>query len=292
MGTAGRGSSKVRDFPAEERPKEGTTAPDISVVIPVNAQGDLENVEHLLSDIESYEGRLSVETILVVNNFPPGRVPPRVDQLRERAVVLAIPDVRKFGEAVAFSGRVHGMRIAQADYVIVTDADCRLRSATAFIDWYYEQLSTWACAAYTHVVFQDYEPVPSVRFKLALSHAARWVKRVILRIPVTRGASYGVRRKEMLELYEAGVLADEMNVGPAFKRIVGPVAYGSSKELQVLTSGRMFRPGWMTAVPYFLYRLRYNLRVLPVRPGVAHVTGRENDPVRRYRNNRPIRDDR
>jgi hypothetical protein len=99
-----------------------------------------------------------------------------------------------------------------------------------------------------------------------------------------------MRREELLRLYDAGMLADEMNVGPAFKRLVGPVAYGSKKELEVLTSGRMFKRGWWRAVPYFIYRLRYNLRVLPVRPGVAHVTGRENDPVRRYRNNRPIRD--
>ena len=290
MRATGRGSA-AEEVPNEERAEAGAT-PDISVVIPVNAQGDLENVEHLLSDIASYQGRLSVETILVVNNFPPGEVPPQVERLRERAVVLTIPNVRKFGEAVAFSGRMQGMRIARAPYVVVTDADCRLRSSTAFIDWYYEQLSTWAHAAYTHVVFLDPHPAPSVRFKLGLSYLARWVKRVILRIPITRGASYGVRRDEMQELYAAGVLADEMNVGPAFKRLVGPVAYGSGKELQVLTSARMFRPGWVSAVPYFLYRLRYNLRVLPVRPGVAHVTGRENDPVRRYRNNRPVRDER
>ncbi len=270
----------------------GTSMPDISIVIPVNAQGDLENIEHLLSDFERYDGQLSVETILVVNNFPPGQVPPQVGKLRKRATVLAIPDVRKFGEAVAFSGRVHGMRVARSRYVIVTDADCRVRNPTAFIDWYHRQLSTRAHAAYTHVAFQDFDPVLSVRFHIGLSHALRWVKREIFRIPVTRGASYGARREELLELYDAGVLADEMNVGPAFKRLRGPVAYGSKKELEVLTSGRMFRRGWSRAISYNLYRLRYNLRVLPVRPGVARVTGRENDPVRRYRNNRPIRDER
>jgi glycosyltransferase involved in cell wall biosynthesis len=268
-----------------------TSMPDISIVVPVNAQGDLENIEHLLSDFERYDGPLSVETILVVNNYPPDQVPPQVRELRKRATVLAIPSVRKFGEAVAFSGRVQGMRVARSRYVVVTDADCRIPNPTAFIDWYHEQLSTRAHAAYTHVEFQDYDPALSVRFHIWLSHALRWIKREILRIPVTRGASYGMRREELLKLYDAGVLADEMNVGPAFKRLVGPVAYGGGKELEVLTSGRMFKRGWWRAVPYFVYRLRYNLRVLPVRPGVAGVTGRENDPVRRYRNNRPIRDE-
>jgi hypothetical protein len=284
--------SAVRDSSLEaERSTPTTSTPDVAIVIPVNAQGDLENIEYLLSDFERYDGSLSVETILVVNNYPPGQVPPEVEKLRERAVVLAMPSVRKFGEAVAFSGRVHGIRIARARYVIVTDADCRVRNPTAFIDWYHKQLSTRAHAAYTHVAFQDFDPALSVRFHIGLSHALRWIKREILRIPVTRGASYGVRRDELLELYDQGLLADEMNVGPAFKRLMGPVAYGSKKELEVLTSGRMFRRGWWRAVTYNLYRLRYNLRVLPVRPGVARVTGREKDPVRRYRNNRPIRED-
>jgi len=289
MRTAARGSS-AEDVSVERPAEIGTAEPDISIVIPVNAQGDLENVEPLLSDFARYDGRLAVETILVVNNYPPDR-PPDVANLRKRATVLTIPNVRKFGEAVAFSGRVQGMRVARSRYVIVTDADCRIRNPTAFIDWYHEQLSTWAHAAYTHVAFQDYDPSPSVRFHIAVSHAFRWVKREILRIPVTRGASYGARREELLELYDAGVLADEMNVGPAFKRLVGPVAFGANKKLHVLTSGRMLLRGWWRAIPYNLYRLRYNLRVLPVRPGVARLTGRENDPVRRYRGNRPIRGD-
>jgi hypothetical protein len=291
MRTAARGSS-AEDVSVETPALTMSGGvPDIAIVIPVNAQGDLENIEHLLSDLSGYDGRLSVETILVVNNYPPDR-PPNVEKLRRRATVLSIPNVRKFGEAVAFSGRVQGMRVARSRSVIVTDADCRIPNPTAFIDWYHEQLSTWAHAAYTHVAFQDYDPALSVRFHIAVSHAMRWVKREIFRIPVTRGASYGARREELLALYDAGVLADEMNVGPAFKRLVGPVAFGSRKELHVLTSGRMIKRGWWHVIPYNLYRLRYNLRVLPVRPGVARVTGRENDPVRRYRNNRPIRDER
>ena len=51
----------------------------------------------------------------------------------------------------------------------------------------------------------------------------------------------------------------------------------------------MFAGGWRKLGRYLRYRLRYNLRVLPVRPGVAARTGREADPVRVYRANRPVR---
>ena len=53
----------------------------------------------------------------------------------------------------------------------------------------------------------------------------------------------------------------------------------------------MLSPGWRELPGYFLYRLRYNLRVLPVRQGVARRTGREHDPIRRYLDNRPVRDE-
>jgi hypothetical protein len=59
--------------------------------------------------------------------------------------------------------------------------------------------------------------------------------------------------------------------------------------MAVLTSGRMFAGGWRKLWRYLRYRLRYNVRVLPVRPGVAARTGREHDPVREYRANRPVR---
>ena len=61
------------------------------------------------------------------------------------------------------------------------------------------------------------------------------------------------------------------------------------RDLVVLTSGRMFSPGWFRMLPYYWYRLKYNLRTLPVRMGVAGHTGRENDPVREYVDNKPVR---
>lgn len=265
--------------------------PDVSVIVPVNAQGDLENVRTLLTDVAKYEGSLSVETVLVINNFPEGDVPPEAEELARLAtIVLTIPDVRKPGEAVGFSARIPGIRAASSQCCVLFDADCRVPHPTPLLNWYFNQIRLGADAAYTHVAYRDYQEAASVRLYFAVHHTARWVKRRLLRIPTTRGSNYTVRRATMLELYDQGLLADEMNVGPTIKRLKGPVVYGPDDELTVYTSGRMFSPGWRKLLPYFLYRLRYNLRVLPVRPDVASVTGRENDPVRRYKDNAPIRD--
>jgi hypothetical protein len=261
----------------------------LSVVVPVNAQGDLDNVLTLLRDLTKYRGPHTVETILVVNNFPEGKPPRRLKELRRHAdAVLAIPDVRRLGEAIGFSARVPGVRAASSEFVVLLDADCRVPNPTQLLNWYMAQLRGGAQAAYTHVAFHSYEKAPTIYTYLFIHHFVRWVKRRILRIPTTRGSNYAVRRTALLELYDAGLLADEMNVGPTFKRLKGKVAYGSGRRLAVLTSARMFRPGWHLLGPYLLYRLRYNMRVLPVRRGVARRTRREDDPVRRYRDNKPI----
>lgn len=264
--------------------------PDLSVVVPVNAQGDLENVKNLLGDLARYDGPNTVEVILVVNNFPEDSPPSEVDDLRRLGVrVLAIPSVRRPGEAVGFSARIPGIRAASAAFAVLFDADCRVPHVTPLLNWYAEQFVGGAQAAYTPVAYHDFVDAVSVRLYFAIHHTARWFKRNVLRIPTTRGSNYAVRCETMLDLYDNGFLADEMNVGPTMKRERGPVVYGSGTRLTVYTSGRMFQPGWRRMIPYFLYRLRYNLRVLPVRQGVAQVTGRENDPVRRYRDNRPVR---
>lgn len=274
------------------RPR-GTNAPDLSVVVPVNAQGDLENVLRLLGDLAGYQGAHSLEVILVVNNFPEGEPPGEVEEYARMGVeVLAIPSVRKPGEAVGFSARIPGVRAARSEYVVLFDADCRIPRVTALLDWYVGEFRAGAQGAYTHVGYYGYTPAPSLLFRFAVHHLARWVKRNLLRIPTTRGSNYGVRRDAMLELYEEGMLADEMNVGPTFKRLKGRIGYSGRRRLMVLTSARMFRPGWRRILPYYLYRLRYNLRVLPVQRGIAARTRREGDPVRRYVDNRPVRDDR
>ncbi|MGE0160267.1 MAG: glycosyltransferase [Gemmatimonadales bacterium] len=263
--------------------------PDVSVVVPVNAQGDLDNVQRLLEDLSRYRGPHTVETILVVNNFPAGKMPAGIRALRRSAdVVLTIPDARRLGEAIGFSARIPGVRAASSPYVVLLDADCRVPNPTQLLNWYVAQFRGGAQAAYTHVAFHDCERAATIYAYLFVHHLVRWVKRRILGIPTTRGSNYAVRRDTLLDLYDRGLLADEMNVGPTFKRLKGRVVYGSGRRLRVLTSGRMFRPGWYLLGPYLLYRLRYNVRVLPVRAGVARRTGREDDPIRRYRDNRPV----
>lgn len=270
----------------------GSGRPDVSVVVPVNAQGDLDNVLGLLGDLADYQGPHTFEVILVVNNYPEGDPPPDVQRFRQLGVeVLAIPSVRRPGEAVGFSARIPGVRAARSESVLLFDADCRIPDITALVDWYIRQFRGGAAAAYTHVGYYGYDRVPSLLLRFAVHHLARWLKRNFLRIPTTRGSNYGVRRAALLELYAEGMLADEMNVGPTFARLKGRVAYSGRRRLRVLTSARMFRPGWKRIIPYFLYRLRYNLRVLPVRRGVAEHTRRERDPVRRYVDNRPVRED-
>jgi len=271
--------------------RNGAGVPAASVVVPVNARGDLRNVPRLLSDIGRYDGSNTLEVILVVNNFQEDSPPPEIKLLESLgATVLAVPNARKPGEAPGFSARIPGVRAAASEQVVLFDADCRVPHAAPLIDWYVARLQGGASAAYTHVAYYDFTDAVSIHARFAVHHATRWFKRTVLGVPTTRGSNYAVRRSAMLDLYDRGLLADEMNVGPAFKRFVGPVAYSGDPRHTVYTSGRMFRPGWRRIAPYFLYRLRYNLRVLPVHGNAAARTGRERDPVREYdANNRPIR---
>lgn len=264
------------------RPAQGTV-PDVSVVVPVNARGDLRNIPRLLSDIGRYEGSRRLEVVLLVNNFSEDSPPREIETISSLgATIVAIPNTRKPGEAPVLSARVPGVRAARSEYVVMFDADCRIPNPTALIDWYAGRLQQGASAAYGHVAHYEFTDTLSIRTWFALHHLTRWFKRVVLRIPTTRGSNYAVRRSAMLECYERGLLADDLNVGPALQRLIGPVAYSGDRRHTVYTSGRMFRPGWRKMAPYFLYRLRYNLRVLPVRPDVASRTGRDRDPVRQY----------
>jgi hypothetical protein len=264
--------------------------PDASIVVPVNAQGDLGNVRRLLGDLGAYDGARTFEVVLVVNNYPPEAPPAEIDVLRELgAKVVAVPSVRRPGEPASFTARIPGLRAASSERVMSFDADCRIPRATALLDWYVAQLDGGAKAAYTPVGYHELRRRSSVFARIATHHAARWVKRVLLRVPTTRGSNYAVDRDTMLGLYSDGFLADDMNVGPAVKGAGGRVAYSGARSLKVLTSGRMFRGGWRKLARYLFYRLRYNLRVVPVRRDVAKRTGRERDPVRVYRDNRPVR---
>ena len=257
--------------------------PDASIVVPVNAKGDLENAARLLGDLARYDGPNTFETVLVVNNYE-GDPPPQVADYEARgARVLSLPQVeRRAGDAIPFSIRLPGIKAAESPWIITFDADCRIPDATSLLDWYVARGRGGAGVAYTHVDYYDVLPATSVRVKVRMHHLARWVKRVLLRVPTARGSNYAVRRQLMLDLYAAGLLADELNVGPAAKASGEAVVYSGEPRLTVLTSGRMFRAGWVRIITYFWYRLRYNIRVLPVRSDAARRTGREGDPADRY----------
>jgi hypothetical protein len=248
----------------------GDTAspPDASVVVPVNAQADLETVLGVVGQVAGYHGERSFEVVLVINNYPPGGPPPEIEAYAGAGLrVVAVPSVWREGEAVCLTARVPGARAAFSERVILFDADCRILNPTRVLDWYVEQFERGAQAAYTHVGYYDLRPLWSVRTRIAAHHLARWAKRVILRIPTTRGSNYAVDRSVFLRLYEQGLLVDDLNVGPAVKAAGGRVAYSRARSLRVLTSGRKFRGGWRKLARYLRYRLLYNVRVLQVRAG-------------------------
>jgi hypothetical protein len=262
--------------------------PDVSVVVPVNAQGDLANVEQIVADLSAYEGRRRVEIILVVNNYPADEPPAGTERFTELGIrVVAVPSVRRHGEAPPFSARLPGIRAARSRTVMTFDADCRIADPSSLIDWYAEILATGVPAAYSNVRYYDLRPGRSIQARMATHHVARWVKRVILQIPTIRGSNYAVDRDLFLDLYARGMLAEDMNVGPAMQRFGGRIPYSGDRRHDVLTSGRMFRGGWTKLSRYLIYRLRSNLRVIPVHDDAASRTGREHEPDRRYVDNEP-----
>jgi Glycosyltransferase like family 2 len=243
----------------------GDTAspPDASIVVPVNAQADLETVLAVVGQVAGYHGERPFEVVLVINNYPPGEPPPEIEAYGGAGMrVVAVPSVWREGEAVCLTARVPGARAAVSERVILFDADCRILNPTRLLDWYVEQFERGAQAAYTHVGYYDLRPLWSVRARIAAHHLARWAKRVILRIPTTRGSNYAVDRSVFLRLYQQGLLVDDLNVGPAVKAAGGRVAYSRARSLRVLTSGRKFRGGWRRLARYLSYRLLYNVRVL------------------------------
>lgn len=264
--------------------------PAASIVIPVNAKGDQDNVFQILGDLTDYAGSHTFEVLLIVNNYPPDTVPQIVETLsRLDLKVFSIPSVRKHGEAVPLSARMIGTRNAKTENIIHFDADCRILNATALLDWYVAEFGKEAKVAYTQVGFYDIRDSWPNRVRTLCHFFARWVKRTIMRVPTTRGSNYAVNRTMQIEAYEAGMLADELNVGPTIKAAGGRVVFSNAKELLVLTSGRMFTGrSWLRLFKYLNYRFRYNLRLLPVRAGAAARSGRERDPDRCYVDNQQV----
>jgi hypothetical protein len=242
-----------------------TAIPDASVVIPVNAQEDLENVLGIVGDVGRYEGTATLEVVLVINNYPVDEPPPELEAYARAGMrTVGVPDVRRPGEVVSFTARVPGAREARSDITIHFDADCRIPNSSALLTWYVDQLRDGAQAAYSRVEYYDLRPLWSVRARIAVHHFARWVKRVALRIPTVRGSNYAVDRTVFLRLYDDGMLIDDLNVGLAVKTSGGSLAYSGNPELRVFTSGRRFKGGWLKLARYLRYRLLYNLRVLRI----------------------------
>ena len=255
--------------------------PDASIAIPVNAQGDLETVLVVLGDIGRYRGQHSFEIVLVINNYPADDPPEEIAAYAAAGMrVVPVPNVWRAGEAVCLSARVPGIRAAEAGRIILFDADCRIPEPTLLLDWYVDQFRTGAQVAYTRVGHYDLRPLWSVRARMGAHHLSRWVKRVLLRIPTTRGSNYGVDRTAFLRAYEGGFLADDLNVGPAVKAAGGRVVYAGAPRLQVLTSGRKFRGGWRKLARYLRYRLLYNMRLLRTQAGKRTQKPYHQKPLR------------
>lgn len=282
-------AAQVAALPGAIRRLRGDGPADASVIIPLNAQGDLDHVVALLCDVGRYDGQNRLEVIVVLNNYGDGEEPGHKNHLEDLGVrVISIPNVRRRGEAVSFTARIPGVRAATAAATIHFDADCRVPYPGRLIDWYIDSLRDNG-AAYGPVRFHSVPPGRTAEAAVAAHHLTRWAKRMLIRIPTLRGSSYAADRDLMLTAYDGGQLADDMNVGPVIKATGAGVAYGSGERLTVRTSGRMYLFTWLGLMRYLRYRLRYNLRVIPVRQDAADHTGREHDPVRTYIDDRPIR---
>jgi len=238
--------------------------PEASIVIPVNAQGDLRAALKPLHELTQYVGKYAIEIILVINNFPADNPPAEIEQFQEiGARVVAAASARRPGEVVIISARALGVQAASANITIHFDADCRIPDVNALLDWYIQSLNSGAQLAYSHVGFYDFQDISSVRAKIAIHHLLRWLKRNFLGVPTTRGSNYAIDRFLFLQLYEAGKLSVDLQIGPAAKLAGARIVYSSHPNLTVYTSGRKFRGGWTRLFRMLRYRFGYNLKAIP-----------------------------
>lgn len=255
---------------------DASSPPTASVIIPVNVQADVENVMRPLADITRYAGVHSIEIVLVLNNFPASAPPPSIERFRSLGIsVVAVPDVREPGKRVALAARVVGAGHAGSECTIHFDADCRIPDATALLDWYIGQHRAGAPAAYTHVGFYEVRDELAIHARIVAHHLVRGLKRSMLGIPTIRGSNFMVDRSTLLQLDDEGYLAADFNIGPTFRQRAGKIAYSGRRSLVVLTSGRYIESGWGQLVRYLLYRLDYNLKMLPVRRDRANPDWRQ-----------------
>jgi hypothetical protein len=255
----------------------------MTVIIPVNAQVDLTIVGRLLDDLQPWLAQGAGRVLLVINNFA-GDEPAEVADLRARgATVIVEPRLTvRHGEVPPIAARVVGARQAGSGLLVHLDADVRVPDSLALMGWYLKQYAHGVRVAATAVEFHEVPPGVSIRARILAHRMARWVKRVVLRTPVTRGSNYATDRDLFLGAYERGMIADELNVGPALVALGARYAYSGDRNLRVLTSARRLRGGWLRLVRYLAYRLAYNVRALPVDDRAADRTRRSRDPRGRW----------
>ena len=238
--------------------------PEASVVIPVNAKKDLALVLQVILDITAYRGKHRLEIILVINNYPDDSPPNEIKAYRTLGLrILAIPRIEYCGE-IFLAARIPGIRAAQSRAVICFDADCRLIDPTALLDWYIGQFNSGVQLAYTHVGYHDLPPGFSIKVRMYLHHMSRWIKRVILGVPISRGSNYAVEPSFILDLYDRGHLKYDIKVGPTIKTFHGKIVYSGSKKHDVLTSGRNFSGGWKELIDYLIWRIGYYQHLKPL----------------------------
>ena len=243
--------------------------PDATIVVPVNAQKDLGNIPNLLGDLCQYSGEKLIEIVLVINNYP-AEVPPEQIELYRQAglLVIGIPHVEHVG-GVAIAARIPGIRVAQSSKILLFDADCHIPNPTALINWYIAKFEEGFDLAYTHVDYTDLPPGISVKVRMFVHHASRWIRRRVLGIPTSRGSNYAIRKKLILRLFAEGRVPYDIHVGPVVKSMGGKIAYSGDTDLVVLTSGRFFAPGWKVLIEYLIWRMGYYRKILKMKPKKA-----------------------
>ncbi len=158
-------------------------SPDVSIVIPVNAQKDLAPLHRVLSDLTRYPGSRRLEIILVINNYPAEEPPDTIrDYEQAGCLVISIPRIVHHG-GIAMAARIPGVKRASSQNVILFDADVRIPNPGVLIDWYADRLQEGYDLAYTHVDYTDLPPGISVKARMFVHHASRWIKRNLLRNP-------------------------------------------------------------------------------------------------------------
>ncbi len=262
--------------------------PDLAIVIPVNAQGDLDNVLLLLQDISDYSGANRFQIILVVNNYPV-ETPPVNHISRYRAAGV---EILELPELTGHAGIPPGLkaRMAALDFVkcraaVFFDADCRMPHPTVCLDWYAEAFKDpLTQLAYTKIAYFNWPPGVGMWLWLRVHYLWRWTKRNVLRIPTPQGASYAMDRKVKKELYDGGYLADETAIGRLAQSFSHKTVYNGSRPCRILTDARMYenaKPLRMFTV-YAWRRIRINIASMMVRNDSAEHTGREHDEPHLY----------